>query len=106
MDGGGAAQQSRGHGAAAAVVWGHWPGGALSRQLLPLLVLHLLQFLTGLHLGLLFALLTHLLPEKQDDKKQEMHQSTSAEEQQMKTGLTFPHCLHRDTLRSSALGQR
>lgn len=63
VDGGGAAHHPRGHGAAAAVVWGGRPGEALSRQLLPLLVLHLLQLLAGLHLGLLLALLTHLLPE-------------------------------------------
>lgn len=91
VDGGGAAHHPRGHGAAAAVVWGGRPGEALSRQLLPLLVLHLLQLLAGLHLGLLLALLTHLLPEKEEDQR-ETHQSLN-QEQQTKTGLTFPHCL-------------
>lgn len=80
VDGGGAAQHSRRHGAATAVIWGRWPGEALSCQLLPLLILHLLQFLTGLHLGLLFALLPQLLPEKEEDNEQEMHQSMQRRE--------------------------
>lgn len=66
---GGSRRRGRANGATAARVWRQWVGEPLSLPLLllllllqvELLILHLLQLLSGFHLGLLLVLLAHLL---------------------------------------------
>lgn len=75
MEGGGVASAdgllAHHRGASAAPIWRKPPGEL--PLLKELLILHLLQLLAGLHLGQLFALLTHLLK----DRKGNRHESAS-----------------------------